>query len=326
MEGHNMNQPRKVAWRRCFILLLAMSGNSQSQVFDEVETGNTCSFFGEAIPAKVTTFGSDKEAEDVIKRIVEASGLVQNFIVRAAGVPNAAAIIQGDTRLILYNQFFMHDTRQRTSSNWAPISIMAHEVGHHLNGHTLKSDGSRPKIELEADYYSGFILQRMGSNLNDARTAMESLGSPTASSSHPAKHDRLAAIASGWTKACEADPRCGRRDEAVTEPVQPGTIEPATRRDGDERRREREKAKAPDSCEYANDGTCDEPDLCEPGTDTSDCRASRRSPRSNRNQPQRPLYCCDVFGRKWCQIAVNPAPPGTPCWCAGVPGSGLICY
>ena len=36
-------------------------------------------------------------------------------------------------------------------------------------------------------------------------------------------------------------------------------------------------------------------------------------------------YCCDIYGRKWCAIRVNPGPPGSPCWCAGVPGTGIMC-
>src|SRR4029434_7874097 len=31
---------------------------------------------------------------------------------------------------------------------------------------------------------------------------------------------------------------------------------------------------ADDSCQYARDGACDEPDLCAPGTDVTDCRTS----------------------------------------------------
>jgi hypothetical protein len=31
---------------------------------------------------------------------------------------------------------------------------------------------------------------------------------------------------------------------------------------------------ADDSCDYAFDGVCDEPDLCEPGTDTTDCESA----------------------------------------------------
>lgn len=37
-------------------------------------------------------------------------------------------------------------------------------------------------------------------------------------------------------------------------------------------------AHADDSCTYAKDGECDEPNICKPGTDTTDCRAAPRSP------------------------------------------------
>ncbi|MGI0115576.1 hypothetical protein [Zooshikella sp. RANM57] len=37
------------------------------------------------------------------------------------------------------------------------------------------------------------------------------------------------------------------------------------------------------------------------------------------------LYCCDMYGNKWCQIVINPGPLGTPCFCAGVTGTGYIC-
>jgi hypothetical protein len=40
---------------------------------------------------------------------------------------------------------------------------------------------------------------------------------------------------------------------------------------------------------------------------------------------QKTTYCCDAFGRPWCQILRNPGPPGSPCYCDRVPGSGLIC-
>lgn len=73
------------------------------------------------------------------------------------------------------------------------------------------------------------------------------------------------------------------------------------------------------SCEYANDGECDEPDLCDPGTDTADCRRTRSSPNSG------PLYCCDIYGNRYCEIVVNPGPIGSACFCSGLPGSGLMC-
>ena len=43
------------------------------------------------------------------------------------------------------------------------------------------------------------------------------------------------------------------------------------------RPRTRTTSSQADSCEFANDGTCDEPDLCARGTDTTDCRPRTRT-------------------------------------------------
>lgn len=167
-----------------------------------------------------------------------------------------------------------------------------------------------------ADLFSGFVLQKLGASLDDARRAMEIFGSPTGSSTHPAKSDRLAAITRGWTQACDKDTSCSSAgSQPTTAPTRP------TARPRPEPEPEPEpKRSGPDSCEYANDGTCDEPDLCKRGTDTTDCRAERRSrPGSSRSQ-----FCCDQFGRKWCPMAMN-LPLGSSCFCAGIPGSGFVC-
>ena len=309
------------------VLALLAPAGAGAQVGEAIETGKTCSYFGESVPSKVTTFSSDAEAEAVVKQIIAASGLTPNFDVMAAGVPNAAAIIRGSRRFILYDQYFVRSLREMAGTRWAPISVMAHEIGHHLNGHTLESSGSRPRVELEADYYSGFVLQRMGATIAESRVAMEKFGDPQGSATHPAKHDRLAAIANGWTKACESDPKCHQSGTTPTATPAPPRAEPVVERVPESERRRSSRRKGKDSCEYAEDGTCDEPDLCDEGTDTTDCsdleEDEEEPDRGRRNRG--PLYCCDDYGRKWCQIVTNPGPEGSACWCAGVPGTGTIC-
>ena len=190
------------------IFVTAKGDDARAQLVGDIDLGDNCSYFGEPLPENVRTFSSDSEAEQAIRDIVDAIGLVPRFETMAAGVPNAAAVIEGDRRFILYNQHFMRSVRQQTGNRWAPISILAHEIGHHLNAHTLSQSGSRPDIELEADVFSGNVLQRLGASVDDARAAMELLGSDTGSSTHPARRDRLAAITNGWMRACRDDERC----------------------------------------------------------------------------------------------------------------------
>jgi hypothetical protein len=78
---------------------------------------------------------------------------------------------------------------------------LAHEVGHHLEGHTVLGTNSRPEIELEADEFAGFILCKMGASLEQAQLAMHYIAEMKASKTHPGRIDRLAAIEKGWNKA-----------------------------------------------------------------------------------------------------------------------------
>jgi len=111
-----------------------------------------------------------------------------------------------------------------TGNKWAAISILAHEIGHHLNGHTLDKVGSRPQTELEADEFSGFVLRKMGATLEEAQSAMALIASMKGSHTHPAKNDRLAYIATGWKSAAEAGSTATvaestHKPEAVKQPV-----------------------------------------------------------------------------------------------------------
>jgi uncharacterized membrane protein len=123
-------------------------------------------------------------------------------------VPNAAAVIVLDQqkvprRVIVYSSAFMEQVQNATQNNWAGISILAHEIGHHLAGHTLLPGGSQPPIELEADKFSGYVLYKMGASLQEAQVAMNTFGSETEGETHPAKSHRLAAIEEGWKQACK---------------------------------------------------------------------------------------------------------------------------
>lgn len=174
---------------------------SAQKTFGSAKYTAMCSYYSENISGSIRAYEADTDAEKVVENIMSVLGLHANFELRAANVPNAAAVILKGRRFILYNPKFMNDINSATGSNWAAISIFAHEIGHHLNGHTLDNVGSRPKTELEADEFSGFVLARMGAGLHDAQAVMGVIASIKGSHSHPAKKDRLAYIAAGWNKA-----------------------------------------------------------------------------------------------------------------------------
>lgn len=153
--------------------------------------------------------GTSADGQVVVAEIMKYTGLPQNFDVVEGEVPNAAAMIVVGSdkllrRVIAFNRQFMGDVKNATkNSDWAPVSIMAHEIGHHLSGHTLMPGGSRPPIELEADKFSGFVLYKMGASMADAQKAIEMLAPMQDGPTHPGRPKRIVAIQQGWKQACD---------------------------------------------------------------------------------------------------------------------------
>jgi hypothetical protein len=95
-----------------------------------------------------------------------------------------------------------------SGTNWGSVSILAHEIGHHLSGHTLEEGGSRPPTELEADVFSGFVLGRLGADLDEACAAMKTMPD-VGSATHPPSSARVVAITKGWKNARNQDKELG---------------------------------------------------------------------------------------------------------------------
>ncbi|MBC7874063.1 MAG: hypothetical protein H7Y01_08705 [Ferruginibacter sp.] len=133
-------------------------------------------------------------------------GLQPNFELKKAKVANIEASIWHRKRYILYNPSFITWINKVTKDKWAAIALLAHEVGHHLNGHTIKKTGSTPTLELEADEFAGFVLQKLGASLDQAQDVMNYIARTEASKTHPARISRMLAIQNGWNKAANAEP------------------------------------------------------------------------------------------------------------------------
>ncbi|MBX0332501.1 membrane-binding protein [Pontibacter sp. HSC-14F20] len=161
-------------------------------------------FFGvmaEALPAPERYTFAKAAPRDVIGEIIDVIGLKPRFEVRAANIENAAAVIYNGKRYILYNEHFLDAINNAVHTDWAGVSILAHEIGHHLNGHTLSRQGSNHADELEADEFSGFVLRKMGAGLEEAQAAIKVLSDERSSATHPGRSYRLAAISKGWDNA-----------------------------------------------------------------------------------------------------------------------------
>jgi hypothetical protein len=146
-------------------------------------------------------FATTEDAEKIISRIMNVVGLETNFKIKKANVANVEANVRHKQRYILYNPDFISQVNEVARDKWVSIFILAHEVGHHLNGHTVSGVNSRPPIELEADEFAGFILCKMGASLEQAQHAMYIFANVSGSKTHPSRLERLTSIAKGWNKA-----------------------------------------------------------------------------------------------------------------------------
>ena len=141
------------------------------------------------------------DAREMLSEIMSVVGLNANFELKEARVANIQASVWRRKRYILYNPAFINWITKETNDKWAAMALLAHEVGHHLNGHTIKKSGSRPGLELEADEFAGFVLRKLGASLQQAQEVMIYIASDEASKTHPARNSRMLAIQNGWSKA-----------------------------------------------------------------------------------------------------------------------------
>ena len=190
------------------VLFLSFSLNSQvcSYIENLDESKKICDFF------KGNKFSSNQNAELALSKVLNSIGASKTFILKECnGVNNASATSYKGVRYIFYNNEFMNAIVKRTDS-WSNLSILAHEVGHHINGHTMdmvlySNDVVKPvskkvsrEMELEADFFSGFVMAKIGASLKQATQVMSiiSTNADDTNSTHPAKNKRLKAITEGY--------------------------------------------------------------------------------------------------------------------------------
>lgn len=137
----------------------------------------------------------------MVKAIVSYSGLELNFVLKPkSGISNAYATILNGKRYLFYDPDFLRELAEAENTDWVRLGILAHEVGHHLQGHTVTGDGSSPQIELEADGYAGFVMGLMGASAKEAAAYLNELDAE-ASATHPGRKERQIAVSKGWDKA-----------------------------------------------------------------------------------------------------------------------------
>ena len=161
---------------------------------------------------KDSTVASIPSAQDMLAEIMSVTGLQVNFELKEADVNNIQASISHRKRYILYNPAYIEWISKVTRDKWAVMALLAHEVGHHLNGHTIRKGGSSIPVELEADEFAGFILYKLGATLEQSQEVMKYIARKEDSNTHPARVSRMLAIQKGWNKAANENIAVRKKD------------------------------------------------------------------------------------------------------------------
>lgn len=155
-----------------------------------------------AVSGRPDTTSYDKaRMQRILAEILAVAGLKNEYELREGPVNNIEATYSRRRRRITYNPLFINSIAEVTRNEWAIFALVAHEVGHHKAGHTFRRTGSKPNLELEADEFAGYVLQKLGAGLLQSQQVMHFIARMESSRTHPARVDRMQAIRKGWEKA-----------------------------------------------------------------------------------------------------------------------------
>ena len=198
--------------KKLLIILIAlpMIGFGQAcQYGSSTDASEICDFY------KGNNFATYENADIALDKILDVTGMSKRFVLmECSDISNCIATSYKGIRYILYDKDFMDAIATNTNA-WSSMSILAHEIGHHVNGHSLDlivyaSEAAEAptlaesrQMELEADEYSGFVMFKLGADLSQAQEAvcLISTNGDDSYSTHPTKDKRLRAIEKGYNNA-----------------------------------------------------------------------------------------------------------------------------
>lgn len=163
-----------------------------------ISTTNSCSIGDD-------TKQENKQNIDVVPATIENHISIFNSLISIAGIQNSriklvtsnqtssAKYIKQDTiSYIIYNPLAFHNKQDEIF-----IGVIAHELGHFINHHD--DFGSRKDLELDADYYIGFLMRRLNIlDMNKVFSCLTLFPDNTMSETHPEKEKRKISIQNGF--------------------------------------------------------------------------------------------------------------------------------
>ncbi|WP_129158918.1 M48 family metalloprotease [Bosea sp. Tri-44] len=141
-----------------------------------------------------------EELQKIARSILDIVGITRDINVHhTSEVPNACATIDAQRRRVVYISAVWLD-EYVDKQHWSKIGVISHEIGHHLNNHTIEDELGHWLREYEADKFAGRVIKLLGGSAEDAKKTV-ARQPVNGSSTHPPRSLRIAAILEGYGQA-----------------------------------------------------------------------------------------------------------------------------
>lgn len=156
--------------------------------------------------------------QNLTSSILEKVGIPNaNFITKSCpNTYNAAAVFYNNHRYIILDEQFLYTLSKKAGNTtyWNNMFVIAHEIAHHLYGHTHKhnnSNAENQREELECDKFAGLVLRKFGATLQNVQNAVYALPEPPQNSTHPSRERRYQSAKEGYEKEKETEKQIAQK-------------------------------------------------------------------------------------------------------------------
>jgi hypothetical protein len=212
-----MTPIRLNAYKNIIIIILLFVDSASAQ-------SNNSGFYGNSkasgeVCAQNGSFMSESEVNNLVTEMLSLIGAKNRYVIVACPqLENCQATLFNGKPYILYNPDYLGRVKrlsfssgnlpQVSEKDWETLTVLAHELGHHINNHILNPlpDATQRDRELEADESAGFIIYLMGGSITQASQVF-SLVPEQGTYTHPGRAQRISALQKGWNDALKKYPK-----------------------------------------------------------------------------------------------------------------------
>jgi len=147
-------------------------------------------------PNVMKSYADNASIPGIIRRIVLTTGLAPRFAAYPAKIGTACASRDADLQpVIYYDEDWLKDYSK--GDYWIQLGVLAHEIGHLVNGHGTGDGLNQYQREIEADVFLGRVVALISGTIQEAELGV-SLQPEEGTATHPPRFVRRASVDQGY--------------------------------------------------------------------------------------------------------------------------------